>query len=681
VRKLGISTFKFNCLLKKSLDTGFNANPYPFTAAIQRSYVKLSVFFNWHTLCDKQRKNSIAMPKGNISVQTENIFPIIKKFLYSDHEIFLRELVSNAVDATAKLKALANRGEVKGDVGDTTIEILLDKEEKTLTIRDRGIGMTADEVERYLNQVAFSSAEEFLEKYKDDASIIGHFGLGFYSAFMVADKVDVKTLSYQEGTKGVTWTCEGDPEYFLEENDKADRGTDVILYINEENKEFLEDHRIQQLLEKYCKFLPVPIKFGNKTETITEGEGDDAEEKQVEVDNIINNPDPTWRKQPTDLSDEDYKAFYNELYPFSTPPLFWIHLNIDYPFNLTGILYFPKLGNNFEMQKNKIQLYSNQVYVTDDVKDIVPEFLTLLHGVIDSPDIPLNVSRSYLQSDSNVKKITGYITKKVADKLSDLYKKDAEEFKAKWDDLGVFVKYGMISDEKFYERALPFALVKSIDGTYLPVEEYKEKVKGEQTDKHDKVVMLYTNAPDQHDSFVNAAKGKGYDVLVFDNVIDNHFMQHLEQKLGDVTFVRVDSDTVDNLVQKDESMESVLSEEQQEEVKGVFEKIVTQAGSTIVMKALSPDDQPVTVTRPEFMRRMKEMQSLQGMQFGDFPDSVNVVVNTNHPLVAEKLLNEKEDEPRQEVADYLYKLALLHQNMLTGSDLTAFVNKSLNFLK
>lgn len=621
------------------------------------------------------------MPKGNISVQTENIFPIIKKFLYSDHEIFLRELVSNAVDATAKLKALANRGEVKGDVGDTTIEILVNKEEKTLTIRDRGIGMTADEVERYLNQVAFSSAEEFLEKYKDDASIIGHFGLGFYSAFMVADKVDVKTLSYQEGAKGVIWTCEGNPEYFLEENDKADRGTDVILYINEENEEFLEDHRIQQLLDKYCKFLPVPIKFGTKTETVTEGEGDDAEEKKVEVDNIINNTDPAWRKQPTDLSDEDYKGFYNELYPFSTPPLFWIHLNIDYPFNLTGILYFPKLGNNFEMQKNKIQLYSNQVYVTDDVKDIVPEFLTLLHGVIDSPDIPLNVSRSYLQSDSNVKKITGYITKKVADKLSDLYKKDTEEFKAKWDDLSVFVKYGMISDEKFYERALPFALVKSIDGTYLPVEEYKEKVKGEQTDKHDKVVMLYTNAPDQHDSYVNAAKGKGYDVLVFDNVIDNHFMQHLEQKLGDVTFVRVDSDTVDNLVQKDESMESVLSEEQQEEVKGVFEKVVTQAGSTVVMKALSPDDQPVTVTRPEFMRRMKEMQSLQGMQFGEFPDSVNVVVNTNHPLVAEKLLQEKEEEPRQEVADYLYKLGLLNQNMLTGPDLTAFVNKSLNFLK
>jgi molecular chaperone HtpG len=621
------------------------------------------------------------MAKGNISVQTENIFPIIKKFLYSDHEIFLREIVSNAVDATAKLKALANRGEVSGEVGDTTIEILLDEEAKTLTVRDKGIGMTAEEVEKYLNQVAFSSAEEFLEKYKDDASIIGHFGLGFYSSFMVADKVEVKTLSHQEGAKGVTWTCEGSPEYSLEENDKDFRGTDVVLHINEENKEFLEQHRIQQLLDKYCKFLPVPIKFGTKTETVTEGEGDDAQEKQVEVDNIINNTHPTWRKQPAELSDEDYKAFYNELYPFSTPPLFWIHLNIDFPFNLTGILYFPKLGNNFEVQKNKIQLYSNQVYVTDDVKEIVPEFLTLLHGVIDSPDIPLNVSRSYLQSDSNVRKITGYITKKVADKLSDLYKKDAEGFKEKWDDLGVFIKYGIISDDKFYERALPFALVKNTEGQYSPIEEYKERVKENQTDKHDKIVMLYTNAPDQHDSFVTAAKNKGYDVLLFDNVIDNHFMQHMEQKLGDVTFVRVDSDTVDNLVQKDEETESVMSEEQQNTVKELFEKVADKAGSTVVMKALSPDDQPVTITRPEFMRRMKEMQSLQGMQFGDFPDSINVVVNSNHPLIANKLVEEQAEDARKEMADYLYKLALLNQNMLTGSDLTAFINKSIAFLK
>lgn len=621
------------------------------------------------------------MQKGNISVQTENIFPIIKKFLYSDHEIFLRELVSNAVDATNKLRTLAKRGDAKGDIGDTTIEILLDAEAQTLTIRDKGIGMTADEVQKYLNQVAFSSASEFLEKYKDDASIIGHFGLGFYSAFMVSSKVEVKTLSYQEGAQGVTWTCEGNPEYTLEENDKDFRGTDVILHINDEDKEFLENHRIQQLLDKYCKFLPVEIKFGTRTETVTEGEGDDAEEKQVEVDNIINNPNPAWRKQPADLTDEDYKAFYNELYPFSTPPMFWIHLNIDYPFNLTGILYFPKLGNNFEVQKNKIQLYSNQVYVTDDVKDIVPEFLTMLHGVIDSPDIPLNVSRSYLQSDSNVKKITGYITKKVADKLADLYKKERDNFISKWDDLGVFIKYGMISDEKFYDRALPFTLVKSLDGTFTPIDEYKEKVKEQQTDKYDKIVMLYTHAPDQHNTFTEAAKNKGYDVLIFDNVIDNHFMQHLEQKLGDVTFVRVDSDTVDNLVQKDEATESVLNEDEQNTVKGIFEKIVTDQGSSVITKALSPEDQPVTITRPEFMRRMKEMQSLQGMSFGDFPDSVNVVVNTNHPLVAQKLLKEEDEGKQQEVADYLYKLAMLNQQMLKGADLTAFINKSLNFLK
>lgn len=621
------------------------------------------------------------MHKGSISVQTENIFPIIKKFLYSDHEIFLRELVSNAVDATTKLKTLSGKGLIKGDIGETAIEILLDEEAKTLTIRDRGIGMTADEVEKYLNQVAFSSATEFVEKYKDDASIIGHFGLGFYSAFMVASKVEVRTLSYQDGAKGVTWACEGNPEYTLEDNSKDFRGTDVILHINEDSKEFLENSRIEQLLDKYCKFLPVPIKFGTRTESITEGEGDEATEKEIEVDNIINNPDPAWRKAPADLTDEDYKAFYNELYPFSTPPLFWIHLNIDYPFNLTGILYFPKLGNSFEVQKNKIQLYSNQVYVTDDVKEIVPEFLTLLHGVIDSPDIPLNVSRSYLQSDGNVKKITGYITKKVADKLAELYKKDEEGFINKWDDLGVFVKYGLISDDKFYDRSVKFALVKNIDGKYFPIEQYKEEVKALQTDKYDKVVMLYTHAPEQHDSFIAAAKAKGYDILVLDHVIDNHFMQHMEHKLGGITFVRVDSDTVDNLVQKDEQAESVLSEEQQETVKGLFETVVTSTGSTVMLKPLSPEDQPVTITRPEFMRRMKEMQGLQGMSFGDFPDSVNVVVNTNHPLVANKLLEEPNADQQKEVADYLYKLAMLNQQMLKGAELTAFINKSLAFLK
>ena len=623
----------------------------------------------------------MAMQKGSISVQTENIFPIIKKFLYSDHEIFLRELVSNAVDATSKLKALARRGEVSGEIGETKIEVILDKDAKTLTIRDRGIGMTEEEVLKYLNQVAFSSAEEFLEKYKDDASIIGHFGLGFYSAFMVADKVEVKTHSYKEGAKGVTWMCEGDPEYQLEENDKSERGTDVILHINEENNEFLEDHRIQQLLDKYCKFLPIPIQFGTNTETITEGEGEDAEEKEITVDNIINNPEPAWKKQPSELSDEDYKAFYNELYPFSSPPLFWIHLNIDYPFNLTGILYFPKLGSNLEVQKNKIQLYSNQVYVTDNVSDIVPEFLTLLHGVIDSPDIPLNVSRSYLQSDSNVKKITGYITKKVADKLNDLFKKDRENFESKWDDLGVFIKYGNISDEKFYDRAQSFTLVKNVDNKCFTVDEYKESVKENQTDKYDKIVMLYTNDPDGHDMFITAAKDHGYDVLVFDNVIDNHFLQHLEYKLGDITFVRVDSDTIDNLVQKDEKKESVLNEEQETQVVSVFEALDMLAGGNVTAKAMSPEAQPVTITRPEFMRRMKEMQSLQGMQLGDMPDSYNVVVNTNHPLIANKLMDEKDAEKQKDLAEYMYKLALLNQNMLKGSALTSFINKSLNFLK
>ena len=622
-----------------------------------------------------------AMQKGNISVQTENIFPIIKKFLYSDHEIFLRELISNAVDATTKLRALVSRGEVKGDIGDTTIEVIIEEDNKKLIIRDKGIGMTEEEVKKYLNQVAFSSAQEFLEKYKEESAIIGNFGLGFYSSFMVADKVEVVSRSYQEGAKGVTWVCEGDPEYTLAENDKEERGTDVILYINEENKEFLQKHRIEQLLSKYCKFLPVSIKFGTKTEQVTEGEGEEAKEKEVEVDNIINNTNPAWCKQPTDLTDEDYQAFYQELYPFSAPPLFWIHLNIDFPFHLGGILYFPKLNNNFELQKNKIQLYSNQVYVTDDVKEIVPEFLTLLHGVIDSPDIPLNVSRSYLQADSNVRKITGYITKKVADKLSELYKKDKEGYESKWKDIGVFVKYGLISDEKFYERALPITLFKNVDGQHFTIEDYKEKVKGNQTDKHDKVVLLYTNSPDSHDSFIQSAKAEGYDILLMDNVIDNHFMQQLEYKMQNITFVRVDSDTVDNLVQKDEKKESVLNEEQQKTVKEVFEKAVTDEGGSVMLKALSPESQPVTITRPEFLRRMKEMQAMQGNQFGAFPDSFNVVVNSNHPLVAGKLLEEKDESARAEMAEYLYKLALLDQGMLKGSSLTAFINRSLSFLK
>jgi len=621
------------------------------------------------------------MQKGSISVQTENIFPIIKKFLYSDHEIFLRELVSNAVDATSKLRTLASRGDIKGDIGDTTIEVSIDKEAGTLTIADKGIGMSEEEVMKYLNQVAFSSATEFLEKYKNESSIIGHFGLGFYSAFMVADKVEVVTRSYKRNKKGVTWTCDGNPEYTLEKNDRKDRGTNIILYISEDSKEFLDDGRIQTLLSKYCKFLPVEIKFGTKTETSWEGEDDDKKEIKTEVDNIINNPNPIWKKKASKLKDEDYRKFYNELYPYSTPPMFWIHLDIDFPFNLTGILYFPKLGNSIEVQKNKIQLYSNQVYVTDDVKEIVPEFLTLLHGVIDSPDIPLNVSRSYLQSDSNVKKITGYITKKVADKLASLFKKKREDFEGKWNDLGVFVKYGMMSEEKFYKKAVKFTLLKSVDGKLNTIEEYKEKIKATQTDKHDKLIMIYSNNVNGTDSYIEAAKNKGYDVLLFDNVIDNHFMQHMESKLGDVTFVRVDSDTVDNLVQKDESTESVLSEKEQEKVKTLFTEKVTQAGANIELKALSPDDQPVQITRPEFMRRMKEMQAMQGMNFGDFPDSYNVVVNSNHPLIADKLLKMRSEDKKSDFVSHLYDLARLNQGMLQGAELSAFVNKSLEFLK
>ncbi|HMO41318.1 MAG TPA: molecular chaperone HtpG [Saprospiraceae bacterium] len=623
------------------------------------------------------------MQKGTISVQTENIFPIIKQYLYSDQEIFLRELISNAVDATTKLKALAARGEVKGELGDLTIEILLDKEQKTLTIRDKGIGMTAEEANKYLNQVAFSSATEFLDKYKNDTgNIIGHFGLGFYSAFMVAEKVEAATKSWQEGAEGVTWSCDGSPEYSIVANDKQTRGTDVVLHISEDAKDYLETHRIEALLLKYCRFLPVPIKFGTRSETVAEGEGEEKSTKTIEVDNIINNTAPLWKKQPTDLSDEDYQNFYQELHPFSAAPMFWIHLNIDYPFNLTGVLYFPKIGNAFEVQKNKIQLYSNQVYVTDDVKDIVPEFLMLLHGVIDSPDIPLNVSRSALQSDQNVKKITGYITRKVADKLSELFKKDRPGFESKWNDLGVFVKYGMLSDEKFHERAQDFALLRNVDRQFFTIEEYKEKVRATQTDKHDKIILLYTHEPEAHDIFMQACRKKGYDVLVMDTVIDSHFIQHLEYKAGQVTFVRVDSDTVDNLIQRDETPESVLSETEQEQVKGIFENLLKDAtGRSVLLKAMSPEDQPVVITRPEFMRRMKEMQALQGMQWGDFPDSINVVVNTNHPLVAEKLLRAADAATQQDFARYLYDLALLNHGMLKGADLTAFINKSLALAK
>ncbi len=620
------------------------------------------------------------MEKGTISVQTQNIFPIIKKFLYADHDIFLRELISNAVDASQKLKTLSNKGVIKSEVGDLTIDVSIDKEKNTLTFSDRGIGMTEEEVKKYLNQVAFSSAEEFVKKYKADNTIIGHFGLGFYSAFMVADEVEVFTKSYRRNAKAVRWVCNGEPEYSIENTDKSSRGTDVVLHINEDSKEFLEEARIEELLKKYCRYLPIPIRFGTKTETTFEGEGEDRKEIKEEVDNVINDIHPAWKKSPRSLKEEDYLSFYQDLYPFSQPPLFWIHLNIDYPFNLTGILYFPKLSQQLEVQKNKIQLYSNQVYVTDEVKEIVPEFLTLLHGVIDSPDIPLNVSRSYLQSDHNVKKITSYITKKVADKLKALYKKDRKAYESKWDEIAPIVKYGMITEEKFYDKASGFALLKNTDGDFFTIEEYQEKIRSSQTDKHDKVVMIYANGEEEQAAFITAAKNRGYDVLLFDQIIDNHFIQHLEQKLEKVLFVRVDSDTTDNLVQKEESAESVLSEKEQEKVKSLFEDVLKDQGTTIQLKAMTSDDHPVIITRPEFMRRMQDMQRLQGMGSNDIPGFHNVVINTNHPLITDKLLKMRGDERKSDFVNYLYDLARLNQQMLSGEAMTTFIDRSLQFV-
>ncbi len=612
------------------------------------------------------------MTTGNISVQAENIFPIIKKFLYSDQEIFLRELVSNAVDATTKLRTLAKRGEATGEIGDTTIEILIDEAAKTLTIRDKGIGMTQEECEKYLNQVAFSGATEFIEKYQGEASIIGHFGLGFYSAFMVADRVDVVTRSFREGAQAVKWSCDGTPQYSIETAEKAERGTDVILHISADSEDFLEQSRIQSLLTKYCKFLPNPIQFGTK---------EDHETKEV-TPNIVNNPSPAWKKAPNELTETDYKNFYEELYPFSTAPLFWIHLNIDYPFNLTGILYFPKLNNALEIQKNKIQLYSNQVYVTDDVKEIMPEFLTLLHGVIDSPDIPLNVSRSYLQSDKEVKKITAYITRKVADKLSELFREDRKNYEAKWTEIGTFVKYGMLSDEKFHERAMEFALFKNLDGQYFTFEEYKEKVKATQTDKYEKTIFIYTNDRAKHDTFIASAQARGYDILEADTLIDNHFHQHLEYKGLNISFVRVDAATADDLVPKDEKTESILTETEQDSVRALFTTLLTdQNGSAVEIKALSTDDQPVQIVRSEFMRRMKEMQTMQGSGgmtgLGEMGDFYSVVVNANSPIIAQKLMSAT-DKPA--LAKHLYDLALLNQGMLSGAALSAFIRRSLEMV-
>jgi molecular chaperone HtpG len=594
------------------------------------------------------------MQKGKIGVTTENIFPIIKKFLYSDHEIFLRELVSNAVDATQKLKTLANMGDFKGELGDLTIRIKLDKKKKTLTISDRGIGMTEAEVDQYINQIAFSSAEDFLTKYKNQANnIIGHFGLGFYSSFMVSEQVEIITKSHQEGSPAVKWECDGTPDYSLEVTKDKERGTDIILHIDKESEEFLEDSRIEGILKKYCRFLPVQIAFGKKTEW------KDGKSVETEEDNLINNTTPLWTKKPADVKEEDYKAFYHELYPMAEDPLFNIHLNVDYPFNLTGILYFPKIKSNFEIQKNKIQLYSNQVFVTDSVEGIVPEFLTLLHGVLDSPDIPLNVSRSYLQSDSNVKKISSHITKKVADRLQDIFKNDRPEFEKKWDDLKLFMTYGMISDEKFYDQAAKFALLKNTEGKYFTFEEYEKLIETNQKDKNKTLVYLYTTDVPAQFSFIETAKNRGYDVLVMDGYLDMHFINQAETKFKDSHFVRVDADVIDKLIQKDESRESKLTPEQQNELKPVFQSQLPESKGnySIQFESLAESDQPVLITQMEFMRRMKDMSQLGGPMsfYGELPSQYNVVINSNHPLVS-RIEEAKEKKCRKELDKYNEKL-------------------------
>lgn len=631
---------------------------------------------------------STVQEKGTISIHTENIFPIIKKFLYSDHEIFLRELVSNAVDATQKLKKLASLGEFSGELGDLTIDVSFDKEKKTITVSDKGLGMTGDEIKKYINQIAFSGAAEFVEKFKDktDAKdIIGKFGLGFYSAFMVADKVEVISKSFKEGTEAARWECDGSTEFELSTATKAERGTDVILHINADSEEFLDEFRLKGILEKYCKFLPVPIKFGTKKESVEDGTDAEGKPKfkSVDVDNIVNNINPIWTKSPNDLKDEDYLSFYRELYPFSEDPLFWIHLNVDYPFNLTGVLYFPKVKNDFEMQKNKIQLYSRQVFITDEVKDVVPDFLMLLHGVLDSPDIPLNVSRSYLQSDSNVKKISAHITKKVADKLNEMFKKDRADFEKKWDDVNLFVKYGIISDEKFYDRAKDFSLFKNTDTRYFTLEEYKEKVSPAQTDKDGNVIYLYASDAGKQDSFIQAAKNKAYDVLVLNGPLDNHYINTLEQKLEKVQIKRVDSDTADKLIDKGEKIESVLSDSEKEQVKTVFEKAVNNKNMNITVESLAPDELPVIITMSEFMRRMKDMAKLGGGGYafmGSMPDQYAVAINGNHAIV-QKILNAESDEQKATLAKQAFDLGLLSQNMLTGADLTNFIKRSINLVQ
>ncbi|MFO7829211.1 MAG: molecular chaperone HtpG [Bacteroidales bacterium] len=593
------------------------------------------------------------MQKGKIGVSTENIFPIIKKFLYSDHEIFLRELMSNAVDATQKLKKLASLGEYENDLGDLTIRVSLDPKKKILTVSDRGIGMTAEEIDKYINQIALSSAEEFINKFKDQTTIIGKFGLGFYSSFMVSEKVEIVTKSYKDGAKAVRWTCDGSPEYTIEETEKEDRGTDIILHIDEESKEFADENQINQLLNKYCKFLPVEIAFGKQKDW------KDGKEVETDKDNIINDTNPLWTQMPADIKDEDYKAFYRNLYPMNEEPLFHIHLNVDFPFNLTGILYFPKIKNNIEVQKNKIQLYANQVFVTDSVEGIVPEFLTLLHGVLDSPDIPLNVSRSYLQSDARVKKISNHITKKVADRLEEIFKNDREQFEKKWDDLKIFIEYGMLTEEKFYEKAQKYTLLKNTDGKYFTFDEYEKLIKENQTDKDKNLIYLYATDRDKQYTFIENAKAKGYDVLIMDGQLDTHFINHIEQKMDNSRFLRVDSDIIDKLIKKEDVEESKLSAEEKAQLTQMFEsQLPNSATFTINFENLKETDDPIVITQSEYMRRMKDMAAMGGggMNFyGDLPDSYNVVINSNHRLV-EKIREQKDKKVGDKVEKILEEL-------------------------
>jgi molecular chaperone HtpG len=609
------------------------------------------------------------MQKGQIRVQTENIFPIIKKFLYSDHEIFLRELVSNAVDATQKLKTLSSLGEAKGELGELRIDVVLDAKEKTLSIIDRGVGMTAEEVDKYINQVAFSGAEEFMAKYKD-ANIIGHFGLGFYSAFMVSDKVEIFTKSHKEGS-GVYWSCDGSPEFELYETDYHERGTKIVLHINEDSKEFLEGHRISGILNRFCKFLPVAIYFS------------EAGEKKEGEETPINTTDPIWIKKPADLTKEDYEKFYKQLYPFNETPLFWIHLNVDYPFNLTGVLYFPKIKQSYEIQKDKIQLYCNQVFVTDEVKDIVPEFLMLLQGVIDSPDIPLNVSRSYLQGDPNVKKINAHITKKVADKLDEIFRNERSSLEEKWESLGLFVKYGMMTDDKFLEKANKFLVMEATDGKFYTLDEYKTATETVQKNKDGKQVILYTTNPVQQDAYIKACNDKGYTVVKMETLVDAAFINTMEMKWENVSFVRVDADIVDNLIDKQESSESVLSKEESEKLKELFTLNISELHVTTEVKGLSPDTAPVVATRPEFMRRMKDMGAVGGGMtafYAQMPDEVTLTINGNHPIY-QNLLKEKDGDVQQKQVRNLADLALLSQGLLKGNDLTNFISRSVELMQ